>query len=73
MNFTDAGKQWRVLHDAWAEAHVAADEARHACTKKFVTGPTPTVDELRNADKLEARASELRDAMDEFVGSYFGD
>lgn len=73
MDFGEASKRFGELHDAWAEVHVEAMEARGVCTAKFRAGEGPSIADLDRAEALEARDEELRNAMDEFVGSYFGD
>jgi hypothetical protein len=73
MDLREARKQWQALHDAWAEAHTEALAASGVCTAKFRAAVGPTEDELSRAEVLEARAAELRDKMDEFIGNYFGE
>ncbi|MES2888667.1 MAG: hypothetical protein V4739_11720 [Pseudomonadota bacterium] len=73
MDLGEARKKWSLLHAQWAEAHVEAIDARGVCTAKFRAAIGPSDDELNRAEVLEARAGELRDAMDEFIGQYFGD
>ena len=73
MDLREARKQWQQLHDAWAEAHTEALDASGICTAKFRSGEGPTIPELDRAESLQARANELRDQMDEFIGQYFGE
>ena len=73
MDLSAARRRYSELHAAWAEAHVEAMEARATCTAKFRAGDGPSIADLDHAELLEARAEDLRNAMDEFVGSYFGD
>lgn len=73
MDLAEARKQWGALHDRWAEAHVEAVAARGLCTAKFRSGEGPSIADLDRADALEAQDEQLRNAMDEFVGRYFGD
>lgn len=73
MDLNAARKRYSELHAAWAEAHVEAMEARAVCTAKFRAGDGPSIADIDRAELLEAREEDLRNAMDEFVGSYFGD
>lgn len=73
MDLNAARQRYGELHAAWAEAHVEALEARAVCTAQFRAGTGPSIADLDCAELLEARAMDLRDAMDAFVGSYFGD
>lgn len=73
MDFGEARKRFTELHDAWAEAHVEAMEARGVCIAKFRSGEGPSIADLDRAEALEAKDEELRNAMDEFTGQFFGD
>lgn len=73
MHLDEARRTWQKLHAQWAEIHVEAVEARAVCTAKFRAGEGPTAAELERAESLEAQDEELRGAMDEFTGRYFGD
>ena len=73
MDLSAARRRYSELHAAWAEAHVEAMEARAVCTAQFRSGAGPSIADLDRAELLEARAEALRNAMDAFVGSYFGD
>jgi hypothetical protein len=73
MDLNAARQRYGELHAAWAEAHVEATEARAVCTAQFRAGVGPSIADLDRAELLEAREEDLRNAMDEFVGSYFGD
>jgi len=73
MDLSAARRRYSELHAAWAEAHVEAMQARAICTARFRAGDGPSIADIDRAELLEARAEELRNAMDAFVGSYFGD
>lgn len=73
MDLNAARRRYSELHGAWAEAHVEAMEARAVCIAQFRSMVGPTIADLDRAELLEAREEDLRNAMDAFVGSYFGD